>query len=235
MHRKKEFVFPTFGIPPYPITSEMDPKWNFESKSVLTSSLSRNQLEYVQLMRARRMATRRRAEAACPPCKSKKARCSDFRPCARCSQLGGKNCTDGVNKHTVRATSSLITAGLSKSIHPYFYNFYLVAICAVRQRRPIPIRHISIHGTYSVERLTLSSVDALITFRETRHFAQDGADFRHARHTGTCRPFCHPVLIVNLKTQFRLGGVDVGGGGGAWEGGPVPRGLEAVPAAVGTG
>ena len=109
MHRKKEFVFPTFGIPPYPITSEMDPKWNFESKSVLTSSLSLNQLEYVQLMRARRMATRRRAEAACPPCKSKKARCSDFRPCARCSQLGGKNCTGGVNNHSVRPTSSLVS------------------------------------------------------------------------------------------------------------------------------
>ena len=173
------------------------------------------------------MATRRRAEAACPPCKSKKARCSDFRPCARCSLLGGEGCTDRVNKHTVRTTSSLITAGLSKSIHPYFYNFYLVAICAVRQRRPFPF------VTSASTALTLSSVDALIKFRETRHFAQDGADFRHARHTGTYRPLCHPVPIVDLKTQFRLGGVDVGGSGGAWEGGPVPRGLEAVPAAVG--
>jgi hypothetical protein len=35
-------------------------------------------------MRARRMATRRRAEAACSNCKERKTRCSDYRPCARC-------------------------------------------------------------------------------------------------------------------------------------------------------
>jgi hypothetical protein len=35
-------------------------------------------------MLARRMATRKRAEAACSNCKERKTRCSDYRPCARC-------------------------------------------------------------------------------------------------------------------------------------------------------
>jgi hypothetical protein len=35
-------------------------------------------------MRARRMATRKRAEAACSNCKERKTKCSDYRPCARC-------------------------------------------------------------------------------------------------------------------------------------------------------
>ena len=33
---------------------------------------------------ARRMATRKRSETACMPCKAKKAKCNDYRPCARC-------------------------------------------------------------------------------------------------------------------------------------------------------
>ena len=38
----------------------------------------------VLLARARRMATRKRAETACLPCKAKKTKCNDYRPCARC-------------------------------------------------------------------------------------------------------------------------------------------------------
>ena len=57
-------------------------------------TLSRNQFDYYQLMKARRMATRRRAQAACLPCKSKKARCSDFRPCARCARTGQEDCVE---------------------------------------------------------------------------------------------------------------------------------------------
>ena len=36
------------------------------------------------LLRARRMATRVRAATACKQCKSKKSKCSDYRPCALC-------------------------------------------------------------------------------------------------------------------------------------------------------
>ena len=47
-------------------------------------------------MKARRMATRRRAQSACLPCKARKARCSDFRPCARCSQSRKEDCLNDV-------------------------------------------------------------------------------------------------------------------------------------------
>jgi hypothetical protein len=47
------------------------------------------------LLRARRMAQRSRAAAACLPCKANKARCSDYRPCARCKKAGAESlCTD---------------------------------------------------------------------------------------------------------------------------------------------
>ena len=44
----------------------------------------------VRLMRARRMAMRIRAK----PCKVRKVRCSNFRPCARCTKSGQESCTD---------------------------------------------------------------------------------------------------------------------------------------------
>ena len=47
-----------------------------------------------QLLRARRMATRRRAAAACKPCRSRKSKCSDFRPCARCKSSNPLMCVD---------------------------------------------------------------------------------------------------------------------------------------------
>jgi hypothetical protein len=46
---------------------------------------SRVQEEYRRLLKARRMVTRSRSETACRPCKARKSKCSDFRPCARCS------------------------------------------------------------------------------------------------------------------------------------------------------
>jgi hypothetical protein len=47
------------------------------------------------LQRARRMAQRSRAASACLSCKASKARCSDYRPCARCKKAGGTGvCTD---------------------------------------------------------------------------------------------------------------------------------------------
>lgn len=50
------------------------------------------------LARARRLAARRRAEAACLPCKAKKAKCNDYRPCARCSNSGNRElCTDRIS------------------------------------------------------------------------------------------------------------------------------------------
>jgi hypothetical protein len=40
--------------------------------------------EEKQLIRAQRLAKRTRASAACLPCKAKKVKCNDYRPCARC-------------------------------------------------------------------------------------------------------------------------------------------------------
>ena len=47
------------------------------------------------LARARRMANRTRAETACLPCKAKKAKCNDYRPCKRCLDSGRDLCIDG--------------------------------------------------------------------------------------------------------------------------------------------
>ena len=48
------------------------------------------------LMRARRLALRSRADVACLPCKSRKAKCSDFCPCSRCVNYErADTCIDG--------------------------------------------------------------------------------------------------------------------------------------------
>ena len=47
-------------------------------------SLSTPSVSSKQLMKARRSAKRKRSAAACPSCKSLKAKCSDYRPCGRC-------------------------------------------------------------------------------------------------------------------------------------------------------
>ena len=53
------------------------------------------------LARARRMATRKRAGAACLPCKFKKAKCSDYRPCKRCLDSGSDLCADGSSARSI--------------------------------------------------------------------------------------------------------------------------------------
>ena len=53
------------------------------------------------LARARRMATRTRAGAACVPCKFKKAKCNDYRPCKRCLDSGSDLCTDGGSARSI--------------------------------------------------------------------------------------------------------------------------------------
>ena len=55
---------------------------------------SRPNADSALLIRARRLAQRSRAAAACPPCKKSKLRCSDYRPCARCKKSGLDVCMD---------------------------------------------------------------------------------------------------------------------------------------------
>lgn len=45
-------------------------------------------------MKARRLATRKRAASACKPCKSKKSKCSDYRPCAQCKTAPNVTCVE---------------------------------------------------------------------------------------------------------------------------------------------
>ena len=88
------------------------------------------------LQRARRMAQRSRAAAACLPCKASKTRCNDYRPCARCKKAGiPQQCMDpqlqqkSASSDMVRlsSTSSMIgcafdgSATLPFSNASYFY------------------------------------------------------------------------------------------------------------------
>ena len=67
--------------------------------------LSRAQVDAIQLARARRMASRKRSETACIPCKTKKAKCSDYRPCARCQNSGREFCENRVALSRSKASS----------------------------------------------------------------------------------------------------------------------------------
>ena len=56
-----------------------------ESSPTLFGTSSRD------LIRARQMAKRRRAETACSRCKAGKTKCSDYRPCKRCTLAGAES------------------------------------------------------------------------------------------------------------------------------------------------
>jgi hypothetical protein len=60
----------------------------------MSSKSAKTKEEYRRLLKARRMATRSRSEAACVPCKVRKIKCSDSRPCSRCSSEDPGGCFD---------------------------------------------------------------------------------------------------------------------------------------------
>ena len=66
------------------------------------------------LQKARRNAKRSRAFAACVPCKSARAQCSDYRPCKRCSDSGkGGYCVDQNETNHKRAYRFAATSDMS--------------------------------------------------------------------------------------------------------------------------
>jgi hypothetical protein len=78
------------------------------------------------LMRARRLAKRTRALAACGPCKAKKMKCSDYRPCARCKGSDRELCIDydasihvatQIERSNARKQSGKIFEGSPQPIH----------------------------------------------------------------------------------------------------------------------
>ena len=48
------------------------------------------------IRKARRFALRGRSAMACVPCKERKSKCSDYRPCSRCKRIQ-RDCIDEVN------------------------------------------------------------------------------------------------------------------------------------------
>ena len=66
---------------------------------------SRVEEEYKRLLKARRMAKRTRAVAACIPCKTRKTKCNDSRPCTSCIATRPEACVDGILDGTERSAS----------------------------------------------------------------------------------------------------------------------------------
>jgi hypothetical protein len=64
-----------------------------------------------------KMATRKRTETACVKCKSKKARCSDYRPCHRCLDSDPSECEDfsAVANRSLSTIRSILTGSSSSS------------------------------------------------------------------------------------------------------------------------
>ncbi len=75
--------------------------------------MSREEEEAKLLIRAQRMAKRTRALAACLPCKAKKSKCNDYRPCARCKD-NVDLCIDG----NPDITSNMYPAGMAQASRP---------------------------------------------------------------------------------------------------------------------
>ena len=84
-----------------------------------------------RLILARRMATRTRTGTACAPCKARKSKCTDYRPCARCRNLEPDRCVDqaveiSTNQTTLQTIlpkqtykNSLISASFAEHISPW--------------------------------------------------------------------------------------------------------------------
>jgi hypothetical protein len=73
------------------------------------------------LQRARRMAQRSRAAAACLPCKAGKARCNDYRPCARCKKAGINGlCVDPQSKQPGASLNVGKLSSISSMSNPVF-------------------------------------------------------------------------------------------------------------------
>ena len=94
-----DFLFPPDFFRPGSIESPygMPPKtaWELEMEK--------------RFIKAQRLAKRTRAASACIPCKAKKTRCSDYRPCARCKNCPTEMCRDV--DVTVTAEGDLLYSG----------------------------------------------------------------------------------------------------------------------------
>lgn len=84
---------------------------------------------------ARKIAKRKRASVACASCKISKARCSDYRPCARCKDHG-TNCLDALQFDN-RESSHRSNGGSTSDFGP----------AAWSQRQTLELTHQMFHPT----------------------------------------------------------------------------------------
>jgi hypothetical protein len=202
------------------------------------------------------MATRTRAETACYQCKIKKARCSDYRPCARCSNTGGDVCTEGSNRTGLKTKDSGTTpddtqnlfchdiqtnqadqktlsghGGAVSEIQYMTTQIEMFSSIEKVRARPVPLLSLS-HPTLIFFRYIASLVsDPQIRSGRailSRSNFQSAATALAERFPLPIRPpaSSHDLQPRHVDPSPRM---DVGGGGGARARGPVPRGL-AVPA-----
>ena len=120
------------------------------------SAHSRTQSDYAQLMKARRMATRRRAEAACLPCKARKVRCSDFRPCARCASSGRADCETEATIQPTYPVSTVI--GAISSSQGIYEGFSSSISTTADDERQLPTQIVApVHDPAVSSRMTTTS------------------------------------------------------------------------------
>jgi hypothetical protein len=63
------------------------------------------------VQKARQSAKRKRTSVACSPCKAAKTKCSDYRPCQRCTKSGAEaGCVDD-NEMSAKSRASLMSPG----------------------------------------------------------------------------------------------------------------------------
>jgi hypothetical protein len=195
------------------------------------------------------MATRTRAETACYQCKTKKARCSDYRPCARCSSTGSEVCTEGTvlkfkdsgftpndshnlfcNNFEASQLEQKTISGLGVAVSQIQYMTTQIEMFPpVKVRaRSIPVLSSNAHIFRFIPSLVsdpqIRSGRAILS----RPSFQSAATALAERFPLPIRPpaASHDLQPRHVDPSPRM---DVGGGGGARARGPVPRGL-AVPA-----
>ena len=109
-------------------TKNLSPNLNDQSGPKMSSDAK-------LLLRARRMATRIRAASACKPCKAKKSKCSDYRPCAQCK--GSKLSVCDVEEIPAVDTPNRIWNKSGATYEFYFilslYSFH-VFLCANKEK-----------------------------------------------------------------------------------------------------
>jgi hypothetical protein len=140
--------------------------------------------EAKQLIRAQRLAKRSRASAACLPCKAKKARCNDYRPCARCQRSPGEVCIDD----NPEITSSM------------YHALMMRASSASSNQGSMPVRR-SFHAAIVPDSSQNGNSDAFASFASTFGYHVNGSTWARAFATTLTSPVCDCTAQSYFKGQ----------------------------------